>query len=139
MGAVRVLGAGSVGEALESINPLSEENCACQGTKAVVEGIGANAGTIATATGIAAAILAHVAPPLAIALTAVSSAAGAYAAGQEAGQGEVLAAALDGLGSVLGGTAAAERLLSSLESVVPKLGGESAAEGTRALAETLDR
>jgi RHS repeat-associated protein len=133
-------GVGSVGEALESINPLSEENCAYQGTKAVVEAIGANAGTISQVTAIAAGTLALVpgAQPLAAALVAVSAASGAYVAGQEAANGDALAAALDGLGSVLGGTAAAERVLASLESLAPKLGGETAAEATKTLAETLN-
>jgi RHS repeat-associated protein len=132
-------GAGSVNEALESINPFSEENCAYQGTKAFVEAAGANASTISEVTAAAAAILAPVAPPLALALAGVSAASGAYASGQEAGNGEYLAAALDGLGSLLGGTAAAERVVGELESLIPKLGGESAADETRALAEALDR
>jgi hypothetical protein len=138
-----------VDEALESINPFSEENCAYQGTKAIVEAVGGDAAAISTAAGVAAGVLgslavavpaiAPVAAPLAGALAVVSSAAGAYASGQEAARGETLAAALDALGGVLGGTAAAERFLSDLESQVPDLVSEGVAERTRALAEILDR
>src|SRR6185437_16188047 len=133
-------GVGSVGEVLESINPFSSENCAYQATKAIVNTLGGNASTIATAAGVAAfALYFTPAAPLAVALTAVSSAASAYAAGQEAAHGDTLAAALDGLGGVLGGTAAGERVLASLENLVPTLAGDSVVQETRALAEMLDR
>jgi RHS repeat-associated protein len=142
-------GLGSLGEAAESVNPFSSENCAYQGTKALVDWAGANASEISTAAAlaagafrIAAAFIPPTAPvtaPLAVALTAVSSAAGAYASGEEAAQGETLNAALDALGSVLGGTAAAERFLSKLESEMPGLAGADQATKTRALADILDK
>jgi RHS repeat-associated protein len=131
-------GAGSVSEALESINPFSSENCAYQGTKALVEAFGGDATKIAEATALAAFVFAPV-PPVALAFAAVSSAASAYAAGQETANREYLAAALDGLAGALGGTAAAERVLASLESLIPALGGKSVADQTQAVAEMLDR
>jgi RHS repeat-associated protein len=132
-------GAGSVGEALESINPFSEENCAYQGTKALVETLGANAATISQATGAASFVFTFVYPPLGVALGAVSAATGAYAAGQEAGKGEEFAAALDGLSSVLGGTAAAERFLSVIEQWSAEYGAHTDAAATKALADMLDK
>ncbi len=96
-------GTSSVEAVLESVNPVSEENCIYQGTKAIVEAIGADASTISQATGVAAALLAPFAPPLAVALGAVSAATGAYAAGQEAGQGDTVGAAINALGGMLGG------------------------------------
>ena len=133
-------GIGSIGEAIESINPFSEENCAYQAAKEAIEFFGGHAADIAAVTGIAAVALSFTpAAPLAAALGAISSAASAYAAGEEAAKGEALAAALDGLGAVLGGTAAAERFLSALESLAPTLGGKSAADQASALADLLDK
>jgi len=133
-------GIGSASEALESVNPFSEENCAYQAAKAAVELFGGNAGLLAGVTMTAAAILAPTPfAPLAAALSAVSAAASAYAAGQDAANGNTLQAAIDGLASVLGGTAAAERLLTELESISPSLAGESSAQQSQALADLLDR
>jgi RHS repeat-associated protein len=133
-------GASSVGAVLESVNPFSEENCAYQAVNTVVGLIGADPSQLATVTGIAGALLTLTpAAPLGIALVAVSSAASAYAAGHEAADGNILAAALDGLGAVLGGAGAAERVLGGLESLIPTLSGLTAAERTRALAQTLER
>jgi hypothetical protein len=133
-------GFGSLGEAAESFNPLSSENWAYEGTKALIGALGGNASKIAEVTGSAAGLLALTpAAPLAAPLAAVSAAASAYAAGEGAGRGETLAAALNGLASALGGAAAAERVLGSLESLIPTLGGKSAVEQTGALAETLDK
>ena len=108
--------------------------------------VGGNAATIAAVTGFAAGVLALTpAAPLGVALAAVSSAASAYAAGQEAAQGDTVGAALDGLGSVLGGTAAAEHLISALDSWAAKAGGAGAsalkdsAAAEKSLAETLDK
>ncbi len=130
----------SPGEWLGDVTPWSEDNCAYQGAKAAIELLGGDAATIATVTGAAAAALALVPPaaPLAAALAAVSSAASAYAAGQDAGNGNALQAALDGLSSVLGGEAAAERLVGKLDALAPTLEGESAAQQRAKLAETLD-
>lgn len=127
-------------EWLGDVTPWSEDNCAYQGAKAAIELLGGDAATIATVTGAAAAALTLVPPaaPLAAALAAVSSAASAYAAGQDAGNGDALQAALDGLSSVLGGEAAAERLLGKLDALAPTLEGESAAQQRAKLAETLD-
>ena len=139
-------GVSSVGAAIESINPFSEENCAYQATKGMVEILGSDAGVIAGATGLAAGILAvtGVGAPLAVALAGVSSAASAYAAGQEAARGDTLGAALDGLSAVLGGAGAAEHLLSALDSWAAEAGGaaialQDSADSERKLAETLDR
>lgn len=134
-------GFGSVGDALESVNPFSEENCAYQAAKAVVDFLGGNAATIAAVTGVAAAVLYFVPPasPLAAALSAVSAATSAYAAGQDAGNGDALQAAFDGLASVLGGSAAAERFLADLNSLAPSLVGKSAADQARALAKEIDK
>lgn len=124
----------------EDINPFSEENCAYQATKSLIDALGGDAATIAQATGAASFVLSFIPPaaPLAVALAAVSSAASAYAAGQDAGDGEALQAAIDGLGSLLGGTAAGERLVAQLTKLEPTLAGESAAEQRRAVADLLD-
>jgi RHS repeat-associated protein len=124
----------------EDINIFSEENCAYQATKSLINALGGDAETIAQVTGVASLALAFIPPaaPLAAALAAVSSAASAYAAGEAAGDGNTLQAAIDGLGSVLGGTAAAERLVAELDKLAPTLAGESAAEQREALADLLD-
>jgi RHS repeat-associated protein len=130
-------GVSSVEAVVESINPFSEENCAYQATKAVLSAFPGSASTIATVTGIAAVALSFTpAAPLGVALGAVSAAAAAYAAGEDAARGDVLATALDSLGAVLGGTAAAERVLGGLETLVPKIGE---ADATKEIAELLDR
>jgi RHS repeat-associated protein len=132
-------GVGSVEEAVESINPFSPENCAYQGTKALVEALGGDAAAISQATGAASLVFTFVYPPLGIALGAISTAAGAYASGQEAGNGEDFAAALDALGAVVGGTAAAERFLGVLEQWSAEYGAQTDAAATKALADMLDK
>jgi RHS repeat-associated protein len=131
-------GVGSVGEALESVNPFSEENCAYQAAKSAIDFLGGNAATIAAVSGVLAAVLAGTpAAPLAAALGVLSSAASA--AGQDAGNGDGLQAALDALSSVLGGAAQAERFIGALDALAPKLAGETAAEQARDLANMLDQ
>jgi hypothetical protein len=129
-----------VSEAIESVNPFSSENCAYQAVNSIVNIFNGDAGALAAVTMIASVALdATPLAPVGIALGALSAAASAYAAGEDAGKGEALQAALDGLSSVLGGAAAAERLLGELESLAPTLAGESLPEQRRALADLLDK
>jgi RHS repeat-associated protein len=116
-----------------------------EGANAVAEGIEAtehfataHAGTISALTGTLAIAAAStgVGAPLGAALAAVSAATGAYAAGQEASEGKYLQAALDGLASVLGGSAKAEQLLGALAA---EHDFSNTAESARSLAQTLDK
>ena len=141
-------GFGSPGEALESVNPFSEENCAYQGVKAFVGLFEGNAETISLVSGVLAAGLA-VTPlaPVAPAFAAVSAAAGAYAAGENAANGHALQAALDSLGAVLGGESVAYRVLASIADAGAKsalflsdLNAElRAASSARGVVEVLDK
>jgi RHS repeat-associated protein len=124
-------------EWLGDVTPWSEDNCAYQATKSIIDALGGDAATIASVTLVAAGLAAPV-PPLAAGLLAVSSAASAYAAGEDAGKGEELQAALDGLGAVLGGTASAERFLNELAKLAPTLAGESEVARREAMAKLLD-
>lgn len=124
-------------EWLGDVTPWSEDNCAYQATKSIIDALGGDAATIASVTLVAAAATAPV-PLLSAGLLAVSSAASAYAAGEDAGKGEELQAALDGLGAVLGGTANAERFLNELAKLAPTLAGASEAARREALAKLLD-
>jgi RHS repeat-associated protein len=122
------------------ISPGEWLDCPYQAVKSAIDLFGGDAETIAQATGVVSLALAFIPPaaPLAAALAAVSSAASAYAAGEAAGDGNTLQAAIDGLGSLLGGTAVAERLVAQLDKLAPTLAGESAAEQREALADLLD-
>jgi hypothetical protein len=75
---------------------------------------------------------------LAAAFGAVSAAASAYAAGENAAEGKNLQAAIDALGAALGGEAGALKVLDKLEAEAPELAGLSSADQTRKLAEILD-
>jgi RHS repeat-associated protein len=109
-------GVGSVGNALESINPFSPENCAYQAADSLVGFLGGNAEVISQVTGVLAAGLAATGygAPVAAALVGLSAATGAYAAGQSAGNGQEVSAALDALGAALGSEALAFRLFESI-------------------------
>lgn len=123
-----------------TVTPWSEDNCAYQATKAAVELLGGDPAMIATVAGSlgTALTLVPATAPLGAGLLAVASVASAYAAGEEAGNGEELQAAIDALGSVLGGSATAERLLKELAQLAPALAGESAVEQREALVKLLD-
>jgi RHS repeat-associated protein len=127
-------------EWLGNVTPWSEDNCAYQATKAAVELLGGDPAMIATVAGSlgTALTLVPATAPLGAGLLAVSSVASAYAAGEEAGNGEELQAAIDALGSVLGGSATAERFLKELAQLAPTLAGESAVEQREALIKLLD-
>jgi len=130
-------GVGSVGEIAESFNPFSEENCAYQATKAVADLLGNNLTAVATVSAIAATVLSG--GTLGPALGLFSAALSAYQAGEDAGNGNNLQAAFDGLASLFGGTAATLDFLNALEALGPKLAGESAAQQAADLSGLLTR
>jgi RHS repeat-associated protein len=103
----------SIGGALESINPFSSENCAYK----LFQTLGGNASAISSITGTLAIVVGAtgVGAPFAAALEAVSVAAGAYATAEDVADGKGLDAALDGLGTVLGGEALAYKFLGAVE------------------------
>jgi RHS repeat-associated protein len=138
---------GSLGE---DANPVSTENCFYQGTKGLLETVGVSPGVIATGASIAGlgatVFLAGtgVGLPLAAALGALAASASAYSAGENAANGEYLAASLDGVGALLGGAASAEHLLEGLSTLAgkfPQLGdlSEKIAPTAKQLAEVFDQ
>jgi RHS repeat-associated protein len=137
---------GSLGE---DVNPGSSENCFYQGTKGLLETVGVDPAVIATGAviaGLGVSVFLDttvVGAPLGAALGTLAAAASAYQSGQEAGNGEYLASALDGISSLLGGTAGAEHLLEGLSNLakqVPQLGdlAEKTAPTAKQLAEVFD-
>jgi RHS repeat-associated protein len=130
-------GVGSIGDIAESFNPFSEENCAYQATKAVADLLGEHLVAVATVSAIAATVLSG--GTLGPALGLFSAALSAYQAGEDAGNGDNLQAAFDGLASLFGGTAATLDFLNALEALGPKLAGESAAQQAEDLSGLLTR
>jgi RHS repeat-associated protein len=130
-------GVGSVGEIAESFNPFSEENCAYQATKAVADLLGEHLVAVATVSAIAATVLSG--GTLGPALGLFSAALSAYQAGEDAGNGNNLQAAFDGLAALFGGTSATLDFLNALEALGPKLAGESAAQQAEDLSGLLTR
>jgi RHS repeat-associated protein len=130
-------GIGSVGEIAESFNIFSEENCAYQATKAVADLLGNNLAAVATVSAIAATVLSG--GTLGPALGLFSAALSAYQAGEDAGNGDNLQAAFDGLAALFGGTSATLDFLNALEALGPKLAGESAAQQAEDLSGLLNR
>jgi RHS repeat-associated protein len=98
------------GSWLDDINPFSSQNCAYQAVTAVLGGISVSPSELsAIAAGLAvAATLIPGGQPFAVALTAISAATAADAAGQDAGSGNWFAAVLDAVSGVAGADAAGE-------------------------------